>query len=62
MRYYATLRNLEYTISDDEVIRYKNKGFVITPIEPIEPIESKVETEVVVQKSKRGRKPKNKSI
>ena len=71
MRYYASLRNLEYTIDEDEVKRYRAKGFTIRPMNPsvAEPSQNDVEEvvpsetvtpEVVIHK-KRGRKPKQQS-
>ncbi len=63
MRYYATLRNLEYTIDEDEVKRYRAKGFTIRPMNPsvvepsqnVEVVPSETETQEVVVHRKRGR-------
>lgn len=57
MQYRATLKNVEYTINEEDVAKYKARGFELKPIEPTKIEQSEIKTEVVHKK--RGRKPKN---
>lgn len=44
MQYYATKGNVRYTIEEDDIVHYKRRNFVITPV-----VAPKVEPKVIEQ-------------